>query len=255
MFFNTSTPGMSMSPTSTVTFTPTPENTASSTTNNAATPPLVHTRTIPSSEPFTTFPDKDSYHLSVPPLTLLRAFLRIATRLNAATSVLSLTATSPFNSGLAPPASELPAAWQPTETQIAVPHHPVLDLLPWSGVRDRLIAFLSAELLPCSPGGNGNGGGGDGGSASIPGVDRVGGTGSRLLDFIYDMEDGAEGIRVSGADPFDEGNWEVGQVLFERWWFVFDRAVVERSNRRRRERGAEPLRVTAGGVLGLMGAI
>jgi hypothetical protein len=67
-------------------------------------------------------------------------------------------------------------------------------------------------------------------------------TGSRLVDFIYDMEDTAEGLMIWGPDPYDEAGWEVGQLLFERWWFVFDQAVVERSNRLRRQRGAPPLR-------------
>ncbi|KAK4234445.1 hypothetical protein C8A03DRAFT_47220 [Achaetomium macrosporum] len=179
----------------------------------------------------------DSYYLSVPPLTLLRALVRIATRLNAMPSAWSLTAASPFNTGLGPDPSQLPPAWQPTPTQLTVPHHPVLDLLPWPGVRDRMIGYLSLDL-PVDVGdggGNTDGGVSGGGSGS--------GTGSRLLDFIYDMEDGAEGVRIWGADPYDEANWEVGQVVFERWWFVFDKRVVELSNRWRRRRGAEPLRI------------
>lgn len=70
-----------------------------------------------------------------------------------------------------------------------------------------------------------------------------GSTGSRLVDFIYDMEDGAEGVRIWGSDPYDEANWEVGQVVFDRWWFAFDRRVVERSNCWRMQRGAAPLRL------------
>ncbi|RYP47843.1 hypothetical protein DL768_006160 [Monosporascus sp. mg162] len=171
----------------------------------------------PASESF-----PDSYLLAVPPLTLLRALLRVANRLKVASSVWSLTAVSPFNLGLGPAVSELPPSWQPTSIQLSVPHHPVLDLLPWPGVRDRLIGVMSL---------------------SSEGVDGGGGTGSRLLDFIYDMEDRAEGIRIWGSDLYDEANWEVGQVLFERWWFVFDRGVVERSNQRRRLRGAAPLRI------------
>jgi hypothetical protein len=85
--------------------------------------------------------------------------------------------------------------------------------------------------------GVGGGGGGEEGTA--------GATGSRLVDFVYDMEDGAEGLRIWGSDPYDEASWEVGQVLFERWWFVFDKAVVERSNYWRRQRGAAPLRALA----------
>ncbi|GAB1317989.1 BZIP domain-containing protein [Madurella fahalii] len=176
----------------------------------------------------------DSYYLSVPPLTLLRALVRIATRLKAMPFVWSLTAASPFNIGTGPDPSQLPLAWHPTSTQITVPHHPVLDLLPWPGVRDRMIGYLSLGDGDGDSNGNDIG---EGGSSADSG------TGSRLVDFIYDMEDGAEGIRIWGADPYDEANWEVGQVVFERWWFVFDKRVVAMSNRWRRQRGAEPLRV------------
>ncbi|KAK3305991.1 uncharacterized protein B0T15DRAFT_417003 [Chaetomium strumarium] len=180
----------------------------------------------------------DSYYLPVPPLTLLRALVRIATRLNAMPSALSLSAASPFTTGRgAPDPSQLPPAWRPTPTQLAVPHHPVLDLLPWPAVRDRMIGYLSLGLEEniSNSSSSGNSGGNGNGSGSV--------TGSLLLDFIYDMEDGAEGIRVWGADPYDEANWEVGQAVFERWWFVFDKRVVEVSNRWRRRRGAEPLRI------------
>ncbi|KAK4033947.1 hypothetical protein C8A01DRAFT_19193 [Parachaetomium inaequale] len=175
----------------------------------------------------TSFPDRttfsDSYFLAVPPLTLLRGLLRIASRLNAASSIGSLASTSPFNLGLGPDSSQLPAAWQPTPTQLSVPHHPLLDMLPWPSVRDRIIGVMALAN--------------DSGDGTT--------TGSRLVDFVYDMEDGAEGMRIWGSDPYDEASWEVGQVVFERWWFVFDKKVVEQSNTWWRRRGAAPLRALA----------
>ncbi|KAL2130280.1 hypothetical protein VTI74DRAFT_6674 [Chaetomium olivicolor] len=213
----------------------------------ASPPPSTNTDVPPSSDGTVTTtainscpsPSPDSYLLPVPPLTLLRGLLRIASRLNAVSSVWSLAAASPFTLGLAPNPADLPAAWQPTPTQLLVPHHPVLDLLPWPGVRDRLIEFMNLRLeLDVDEGGGGGGAmaavGGEGLGASL--------TGLQLVDFVYDMEDGAEGLRIWGSDPYDEGCWEVGQVVFERWWFVFDKAVVERSNQWRRQRGAPPLR-------------
>lgn len=62
-----------------------------------------------------------------------------------------------------------------------------------------------------------------------------------LVNFVYDLEDGHEGVRIYGDDPCDPEGWEVGQVLFERWWFLFDRRIVETSNRWRELRGAPPL--------------
>ncbi len=149
----------------------------------------------------------DSYLLPVPELALLRAFGRIARRLGCgATAIWELGARSPFAGAAGrvgvgvgvgvevgvPPPPHL----RPTAAQRTVPHHPILDLLPWPGVRDRLITVLS---------------------------------------------DGWN--RIWGPDVYDPAAWEVGQVLFERWWFVFDRQVIEQSNYWRRMRGARELSI------------
>ena len=62
-----------------------------------------------------------------------------------------------------------------------------------------------------------------------------------LACLAWDVEHESEGIRIRGEDPYDVAQWEVGQVFFEKWWFVMDRAVVAHSNKLRRERGAPPL--------------
>lgn len=62
-----------------------------------------------------------------------------------------------------------------------------------------------------------------------------------MVNFVYDFEDSAEGVRIYGHDPYDPGSWEIGQALFERWWFIFDRSIVDNSNRWREIRGAPPL--------------
>jgi len=51
------------------------------------------------------------------------------------------------------------------------------------------------------------------------------------------MEDPAEGMRLAGGDPFLPDMWEVGQLVFERWWWAFEDRVVEWSNRLRQRRG------------------
>lgn len=164
----------------------------------------------------------DSYLLPVNELKLMRAALRVADRLNAQ-SLWDLTASSPFNLGTNPPADQLPLAWQPTTSQLLVPHHPVIDLLPWPSCRDRILDVLSLPDDARPPTARGA---------------------LALVNFIYDLEDSAEGIRIWGSDPYDEKGWEVGQVVFERWWFIFDRDVVERSNHWRRLRGAPVLRIS-----------
>ncbi|KAM7213289.1 protein of unknown function (DUF3425) domain containing protein [Rhypophila decipiens] len=223
-------------------------------TTPATTPSFTNTNS-PNSEPtsnsliaaWESFPD--SYLLPMPELTLLRALLRIAVRLNAH-AVWDMAANSPFNSS--PDISwtcDLPAAWKPTPLQITTPHHPLIDLLPWPSVRDKMLSMLTlpsssttscraAELL----------GRGELQHHQIeeglpkPAVlqDCEDGV-PPLVGFIYDMEDGAEGIRIWGDDPYQGDNWEVGQVVFQRWWFLFDRPVVERSNYLRRLRGADVL--------------
>ncbi|ROT38641.1 hypothetical protein SODALDRAFT_324078 [Sodiomyces alkalinus F11] len=64
-----------------------------------------------------------------------------------------------------------------------------------------------------------------------------------LYNLAYDMGDAAEGVLIWGSDPYDVAGWEVGQVFFERWWFILDRGVVEQN--------AELAGRTAGGGLGV----
>lgn len=167
----------------------------------------------------------DSYLLPVHELTLLKAVMRIAHRMGCREELWSLTAASPFNTGFGPPPDELPKAWQPTPSQILVPHHPILDFLPWPSARDRLITIFTLPDEARPP------------NAVGP---------LALANFAYDMEDSSEGVRIYGGDPYDPGSWEVGQVFFSRWWFLFDREIVENSNRWRRLRGAPPLAITNG---------
>ncbi|KAM0255845.1 hypothetical protein ACHAQJ_005350 [Trichoderma viride] len=162
----------------------------------------------------------DSYLLPVHELTLLRATMRIAQRIGCKEQIWNLEALSPFCQGIATPGEQLPIAWKPTASQTLIPHHPMLDVLPWPGVRDRVITIFSLPDAMRPP------------NAMGP---------LALINLAYDFEDGAEGVRIYGGDPYDANSWEVGQVLFERWWFIFDRHVIENSNRWRRLRGAPPL--------------
>jgi hypothetical protein len=162
----------------------------------------------------------DSYLLPVHELTVLKAVVRIAERIGCREHIWNLEALSPFSQGIATPNEQLPDAWKPTASQILVPHHPMLDFLPWPQVRDRVINIFSMpdEIRPPNARGS-----------------------LALVKFAYDFEDNSEGVRIYGGDPYDPNSWEVGQVLFERWWFIFDRDVIENSNRWRQLRGAPPL--------------
>ncbi|KAI1369710.1 hypothetical protein F5Y08DRAFT_101202 [Xylaria arbuscula] len=184
----------------------------------------------PSSSPSTTgnsdlanFSFPDSYYLPVNELILMRGLLRIAIRLRCnTTKIWDLSTNSPFNDGThtALTTQELPQTWRPTRSQSSIPHHPVIDLLPWPSVRDRILLLMSLpdEARP----------------AALAGPLAV-------AQLAYDLEDAAEGVRIWGDDPCEPTAWEVGQVLFERWWFVFDRQVVDQSNYWRTLRGAATL--------------
>ncbi|KAI1081598.1 hypothetical protein F5B20DRAFT_578929 [Whalleya microplaca] len=169
----------------------------------------------------------DSYLLPVNERTLMRAFLRIGARIGCTSSFWDIASNSPFNDGThtALSAQQLPPTWQPTPSQRSMPHHPVIDFLPWPGVRDRLLMILCLPDAVRPP------------AAAGP---------LALTQFAYDMEDSAEGIRIWGGDPCESSSWEVGQVLFERWWFLFDRKIVEQSNHWRDLRGAAALTMRLG---------
>jgi hypothetical protein len=143
--------------------------------------------------------------------------MRIATRIGSTENLWSLGTISSFYLNTTSTYDSLPEVLRPTNAQIMIPHHPLIDFLPWPSVRDRLLAIaaLPAEARPPSAAGD-----------------------LWFLNFAYDLEDNSEGVRINGGDPYDPESWEVGQKLFEGWWFVFDRRVVDRSNKWRKLRGA-----------------
>ncbi|KAF6815454.1 hypothetical protein CSOJ01_03537 [Colletotrichum sojae] len=169
----------------------------------------------------------DSYLLPMSDLKVLKGLLRVATRLGSYSVMWDPAANSPFNLGTGTAAELLPLTWRPTATQVLTPHHPIMDFLPWPGVRDRIISVFNLPDPARPPAARGTLG---------------------LVNFAYDLEDSAEGARIWGADPYDASTWEVGQVLFERWWFLFDRSVIEQSNGWRQARGATPLQLKPGNV-------
>ena len=173
------------------------------------------------------FTFEDSYNLRVLELDLLRGCVEIAKRLNISDMIWSLHEMSPFTD----PANahltydHLPLNLRPTVAQRTLPHHPVLDILPWPTARNKLIHVFSVtpDLRP-------------------PGTRCP----TALMDFVYDIEDSAEGVRIWGDDPYDWQNWEVGEKVFGKWWWAFDGDIIKNSNEWRINRGAPVL----GQVLG-----
>jgi hypothetical protein len=165
----------------------------------------------------------DSYLLPVPELKVLQAFMRLSKSLHCKSSFWDLTAVSSFNDeSIQFNSKVLSSSFAPTRAQKTIPHHPIIDFLPWPAVRDRLIGVFSLPDDMRPP------------HASGP---------MALVQLAYDMEDSAEGIRIWGDSPCQMSHWEIGQVFFQRWWFVFDRQVIEQSNRWRLLRGAPELRI------------
>lgn len=167
------------------------------------------------------FPDEA--HLPMLELNLLRGAMAVAKRLQVDAIIWSLESTSPFYNSPELTYTHLPINLRPTAVQLNNPHHPALDILPWPSVRDRLILVFSQpeDLRPPS---------------------ARGPTG--LVEFVYDLEDSAEGVRIWGDDPYSDQNWEVGEKLFKNWWWALDGRVVNRSNQLRCNRGANMLGTT-----------
>lgn len=165
-----------------------------------------------------TFPDET--YLPVLELNLLKGAMTIAKRLEVDSLVWSLDANSLFHNATALTYTHLPPNLRPSAVQSRFAHHPLLDILPWPSVRDRLITVFSQpeEFRPPS--------------ARSP---------TALVDLVYDLEDPVDGVRISGNDPCSGENWEVGEKLFKNWWWALDRRVLKRSNELRRNRGATML--------------
>jgi hypothetical protein len=176
-----------------------------------------------------TFPDER--HTDILELKLLRGCMMIAKRMNIEDLLWSLDSMSPFTdpalSGLS--FDHLPVNLRPTPTQQRIPHHPMLDILVWPVVRDKLILVFSQPVEERPP------------IAASP---------TALLDLVYDIEDSAEGVRIWGDDPYDAENWETGEAVFKKWWWAIDSSIIGKSNKLRMERGAPLLGAGEGFVMG-----
>ncbi|KAF2193398.1 hypothetical protein K469DRAFT_618495 [Zopfia rhizophila CBS 207.26] len=206
-----------------------------------STPNLLAQSTSNPSPPTFNFPlTPDAAQLTIPILSALRAFSTIATTLNVASEIYN-----PFylHTVSSTPNPSLPPNLHPTPAQIAIPHHPLLDTLPWPSVREKLICMFA---LP---------------SALRPPIarneDEEGGEGQgkAIVQIVHDLDDFQDGCRVHGNQAgWGEGSelveeaWEVGEKFYRNWWWCMDSRVLEMTNRRRRERGLGRLRLEAGTV-------
>ena len=175
----------------------------------------------------------DEAYVTTPGLSVIRAHVTILQRMHqngGKIDVWDPFSVSPFyqsdTPSVSPPpvAATLPDNYHPTALQKAVKHHPVLDLLPWPSVRSRILHILTLpqEVRPQRAKGD------------MPSV---------TMQLMFDMKDAGGGLRVWGSNPFDEDNWEIGPLFFQKWWWALNSEIVKRSNQIRTQRGEDILRL------------
>lgn len=203
----------------------------------------------------------DGALLRIPILDALSAFSKVALAFDVMPHV-----WNPSYLHVVPPptaaVAALPKNLQPVLAQLTIPHHPMLDLLPWPTVRERLICMLSMPSAIRPPVAQEEDGDEDccqssaANSPSQSDASLRGGVkqSKAIMRLSLDLEgvQGGEGLRIHGnTSTWSEGNeltedaWEIGDEFYRKWWWCLDQNIVEISNRRRRERGLPRLKMTA----------
>lgn len=142
---------------------------------------------------FQTF-DIGSNFITLTSITALSAF-----ESNAHLLLLSCEATLPriFD----PTDLHMPASLTPTQLQKQIPHPSFVDILPFPGVRNRLLRSLNVIELE-----------------------------SLTEDLILDS------FRVWGQVSWDSTGWEVSENFARKWWFLLDEQILATTNFWRRQR-------------------
>ena len=138
--------------------------------------------------------------LKSPSLKLLRVGVGVADTLQCSHLIWNPGARHVIDSSILLNLS-LPSNFHPVGAQFTVSHHPLLDILPWPSVREKLIrAFAAPEHLR-------------------PPVAR---DALAIPQMMYDMDDASEGFRIHGPNGAKEEDWEVGQRYFINWWWALN---------------------------------
>lgn len=138
----------------------------------------------------------------------------------------------------ATPHPSLPPNLHPTPAQTMIPHHPMLDTLPWPSVREKVICMLHLPSMMRPP--------------IAQNDDGSEGQHKAVMQLMHDLDDFREGVRNHGnsttwgqGNEFIEEAWEIGEAFYQNWWWCLDPKTIELSNQRRRERGAPRLKLRA----------
>lgn len=164
--------------------------------------------------------------LKVPEIDTFRAFIILADMLQSRKHLFDVTAVSIFNTPNAKSLmwyKGLAANWQPVDVQFTIPHHPMLDLIPWPSVRRKIIIMFS---LP---------------ESEWP--KDCQGTSLGFMEFISDLDSG--GVEVKGLDPVKEEAWEVAEMFAQKWWWCLDPKILKTADKWRHERGEKPLKLAS----------
>ncbi len=144
-------------------------------------------------------PTRDNHFIIMHSMNAWGAFHCIAAILQ-----LACQQDSGFNIVTCP--STLPATIAPTLQQQIVPHKPYVDMLPWPGLRDRILnSFMTMNEE----------------------------------EFVQDM--GSTDLRVWGSTPWEPLAWEIGPIFARKWWFLMDEGILHPTNFWRGQRGEEAL--------------
>ena len=158
--------------------------------------------------------------LEIPELKVVDVIHDIAVLLQCEDTIRNKDSIRTFTSTTCPSGHPLPITFLPTHEQKRIPHHPVLDLLPWPTVRSKLIRVFNRSPNIRPP------------IARDP---------LAMMTLLNDMETSEEGLRVNGRNGYEADNWEVGQRFFANWWWALECEIVERSSALRVLRGKESL--------------
>ncbi|KAH7311882.1 hypothetical protein BKA65DRAFT_157112 [Rhexocercosporidium sp. MPI-PUGE-AT-0058] len=162
----------------------------------------------------------DDRLLNVSGLKTTHATYEIAILLQCEESIRNLDYRRTFNETTSRNGVPLPPSFLPTEEQKLIPHHPILDIIPWASSRSKLISVFNRASTYRPP------------MARDPGA---------LMRLFQDMQDPKEGLRLNGPDMFNADNWEVGQQFLLNWWWTLECFVIEKSSASRVMRGQEHL--------------
>ncbi|GIJ85000.1 hypothetical protein Asppvi_003855 [Aspergillus pseudoviridinutans] len=109
----------------------------------------------------------------------------------------------PFGSASTGQFAYLKPLLRPSSTQVAHPHHPYLDILPFPSFRDRIIQLLQVQPPPFDP------------DKLCQDLKSDG-----LICWGSTKRDGRD--KAGSGAPWDIRSWEIKPWFLNKWWFLFD---------------------------------